>query len=170
VPRPKGLPKTGGRQKGSRNRVPSATQRTREIVQEAVVAAVELNQTPLEYMLAVFRDPTVDERRRDEMAKAAAPYVHAKLAVTAVKAEVHNAPAAEGRLPPEEYRTWARQQIREAFGMPPLTIEHSAEPTGKAEEADAVVDVDPAVEGDIEAAPAPNASKVVPLKKGRDNK
>jgi hypothetical protein len=152
MPRPKGLPKTGGRQKGSRNRVPSATQRTREIVQEAVVAAVELNQTPLEYMLSVFRDPTVDERRRDMMAMAAAPYVHAKLAMAAVKAEVHHTGPAEGQqLTPEEYRLWARQQIREAFGLPPLTIEH-AQP---AKEVDPVVDVDAAAE--------PDANKVVTL-------
>jgi hypothetical protein len=30
-------------------------------------------------------------------------------------------------LPSSEYRAWARQQIREAFGMPPLTIEHKAD-------------------------------------------
>jgi hypothetical protein len=31
--------------------------------------------------------------------------------------------SSEGRSP-EQYRLWARQQIREAFGLPPLTIEH----------------------------------------------
>jgi hypothetical protein len=30
-------------------------------------------------------------------------------------------------LPSSEYRAWARQQIREAFGLPPLTIEHKVE-------------------------------------------
>jgi hypothetical protein len=30
-------------------------------------------------------------------------------------------------LPSAEYRMWARQQIREAFGLPPLTIEHGDE-------------------------------------------
>jgi hypothetical protein len=30
-------------------------------------------------MLAVMRDPQVDAKRRDEMAKAAAPYLHPKL-------------------------------------------------------------------------------------------
>jgi hypothetical protein len=35
-------------------------------------------QTPLEYMLAVMRDPLADFRRRDDMAKAAAPYCHEK--------------------------------------------------------------------------------------------
>jgi hypothetical protein len=35
---------------------------------------------PLQYMLSIMRDPTVDDDRRDEMAKAAAPYLHPKLA------------------------------------------------------------------------------------------
>ena len=34
--------------------------------------------TPLEYMLAVMNDPTADNERRDRMAIAAAPYVHAR--------------------------------------------------------------------------------------------
>ena len=59
--RPKGLPKTGGRQKGVANK------RTREIAD----AAIKEGLTPLEYMLAVLRD---------EMAKAAAPYIHPRLA------------------------------------------------------------------------------------------
>jgi hypothetical protein len=33
-------------------------------------------------MIQVMRDPTVEAGRRDEMAKAAAPYVHARLAAT----------------------------------------------------------------------------------------
>jgi phage terminase small subunit len=140
-----------GRKKGGAEGVQrpllEAQRAARAAVNKAVIAAVELNQTPLEYMLAVFRDPTVDERRRDMMAMAAAPYVHAKLAVAAVKAEVHHTGPAEGQpLTPEQYRLWARQQIREAFGMPPLTIEH-VEP---AKAVDAVVDVE-AVGGDVEA-------------------
>src|SRR5215468_9386713 len=42
-------------------------------------ATYEGVQTPLEYMLAVMRDPLADFRRRDDMAKAAAPFVHAKI-------------------------------------------------------------------------------------------
>lgn len=34
--------------------------------------------TPLEYMLDVMRDETASPTRRDEMAKAAAPFVHPK--------------------------------------------------------------------------------------------
>jgi hypothetical protein len=37
-------------------------------------------QTPLEYMLKVMRDGKASDQRRDDMAKAAAPYVHPKLA------------------------------------------------------------------------------------------
>ena len=35
--------------------------------------------TPLEYMLAVMNDPGADQSRKDRMAIAAAPYVHARI-------------------------------------------------------------------------------------------
>lgn len=62
--------KTGGRQKGSQNKATAA--------KAAEVAASGL--TPLDYMLQAMRDEEVDPVRRDDMAKAAAPYVHPKLA------------------------------------------------------------------------------------------
>jgi hypothetical protein len=70
--RPKGLPKTGGRQKGSTNKR-----------QAALVAAVEASGLmPLDYMLGVLRDPHSEANRRDWAAKEAAPYLHAKLTST----------------------------------------------------------------------------------------
>lgn len=36
-------------------------------------------QLPLDYMLAVMRDRTAEWKRRDDMAKAAAPFCHAKV-------------------------------------------------------------------------------------------
>jgi hypothetical protein len=78
VPRPKGLPKTGGRQSGVANK------RTREIAD----AAIREGLTPLEYMLAVLRDENADPERRDEMAKAAAPYLHPRLAAIEAKLSV----------------------------------------------------------------------------------
>lgn len=36
------------------------------------------NMAPLDYMLSVMNDSAADEARRDKMAIAAAPYVHAK--------------------------------------------------------------------------------------------
>jgi hypothetical protein len=78
MPRPRGLPKTGGRQKGVANK------RTREIAEAAMARGL----TPLEYMLAVLRDETVEPERRDEMAKAAAPYLHPRLAAIEAKLSV----------------------------------------------------------------------------------
>ena len=49
---------------------------------EARAAAHASGQTPLEYMLEVMRNPQIDARRRDQMAAAAAPYVHHRLSST----------------------------------------------------------------------------------------
>jgi hypothetical protein len=62
--------KTGGRAKGVPNKATAA--------KAAAVQASGL--TPLDYMLKVMRDTSVEAGRRDDMAKAAAPYVHPKLA------------------------------------------------------------------------------------------
>lgn len=62
--------KTGGRQKGSRNRVP--------VARAAAVAASGL--APLDYMLAVLRDGSADQKDRMWAAEKAAPYVHPRLA------------------------------------------------------------------------------------------
>jgi hypothetical protein len=59
-----------GRPRGSRNK------RTRSLVEAAEAGG----ETPLDYMLRVMRDPNVPAKRRDEMAKAAAPFLHSKLA------------------------------------------------------------------------------------------
>jgi hypothetical protein len=42
-------------------------------------AAAANGEMPLDYMLRVMRDPTAEAGRRDEMAKAAAPYLHARI-------------------------------------------------------------------------------------------
>ena len=61
--------KTGGRQKGARNRA----------TEEARAAAEATGILPLDYMLTVMRDASADQKRRDAMAMAAAPYLHPKL-------------------------------------------------------------------------------------------
>ena len=60
----------GGRKKGTPNK--------NLVAREAEIASSGL--TPLDYMLSVLRDPKQDWQRRDEMAKAAAPYCHPRLA------------------------------------------------------------------------------------------
>jgi hypothetical protein len=72
MPRPKGLPKTGGRARGTGNKI----NRQKEI-QKAAEAS---GQLPLDYMLQVMRDEEATHERRDEMARAAAPYLHARRA------------------------------------------------------------------------------------------
>src|SRR5580704_1059110 len=67
--------KTGGRKKGSKNKKKGLA----DLKTEVVVQSAQTSETPLEYMLRVMRDPTHPNQRRDEMARAAAPYVHAKL-------------------------------------------------------------------------------------------
>lgn len=68
----------GGR-RANAGRKPGTGNKSNE---EARRKAAETGETPLEYMLRVMRDVETDDDRRDDMAKAAAPYVHAKLANT----------------------------------------------------------------------------------------
>lgn len=59
---------------------------------------------PLEYMMQVINDPTADKGRRDRMAVAAAPYLHAKPGEQGKKEERQQAAnqAASGRYAPSE--------------------------------------------------------------------
>lgn len=67
--------KTGGRRKGTPNRATATRQ--------AAVAASGLS--PLDVMLAIMRDEKMPVAVRCDMAKAAAPYVHPRLASVEVK-------------------------------------------------------------------------------------
>lgn len=75
----------GGKRPGSGRKKGSATKKTREIADRAAEEGI----TPLEYMLNVMRqdsaheDPRIEiarEAMRFEAAKAAAPYMHPRLA------------------------------------------------------------------------------------------
>ena len=61
--------KTGGRAKGVPNK--GRMKRQREIAASGML--------PLDYMIAVMRDENQPTARRDEMARASAPYLHPKL-------------------------------------------------------------------------------------------
>ncbi len=77
MPRAAGGPKTGGRKKGVPNKV--TLEREREIRQSGL--------TPLEYMLSLMRNEANTTETRFEAAKAAAPYVHPKLAAVEFKGD-----------------------------------------------------------------------------------
>lgn len=65
-----GARKGAGRKPGVQNKINA----------EAKAKAIAGGITPLEYMLGVMRDEKADKSRRDEMAKASAPYCHPRLA------------------------------------------------------------------------------------------
>ena len=68
--RPKGYPKSGGRQKGTGNKA------TAKLVAEIAKSG----KTPLQFLLDRMRNTKADMSERIDCAKAAAPYVHPKLA------------------------------------------------------------------------------------------
>jgi len=62
---------------------------------KAAAEAIAAGRTPLEHLLSVMNDPLADPVRRDEWARAAAPFVHPKLGTV----EVRHLPSSMGRLP-----------------------------------------------------------------------
>jgi hypothetical protein len=70
----------GGKRPGAGRPRGSRAKKTQAIAIAAMAAGI----SPLELMLQVMRDESVDSMVRLDMAKAAAPYVHARLAATIV--------------------------------------------------------------------------------------
>lgn len=71
-----------GRKKGGQNK------RTKALLKLVNQKAIEGGITPLEYMLKVMRDRKADLARRDQMAVAAAPFVHPKLSSVEAKTTI----------------------------------------------------------------------------------
>jgi hypothetical protein len=95
-----------GRKKGSRIKE----------VREAVETAVAGGKTPLEYMLTVMNDETATAQRRDDMARAAAQFVHPRLAVLGVSPDGVQPRQSALRVEfvlPEGYRVDERGQVIE---------------------------------------------------------
>lgn len=76
----------GGKRPGAGRRKGALTKRTQEIAAQACANGV----TPLDYMLKVMRDDAADEKRRDAMAIAAAPFVHPRLAAVEHSGDAEN--------------------------------------------------------------------------------
>jgi hypothetical protein len=73
----RGGPRPGsGRPKGTKNPL---TKQKEALQQEVIARAISDDVTPLEVMLNIMRDPETEASMRFEAAKAAAPYVHARL-------------------------------------------------------------------------------------------
>jgi len=67
----------GGKRRGAGRKPGSKAVRRSDII---IREAMERGETPLQYMLAVMQDQNAPIERRDDMAKAAAPYCHPRLA------------------------------------------------------------------------------------------
>lgn len=67
-----------GRPKGARNQ---KTKKQEELIRETGI-------TPLEYLTRIYQDESQEDRIRIDAAKAAAPYVHAKLSQVDMMARV----------------------------------------------------------------------------------
>jgi len=98
----------GGKRPGAGRPRGSLTKKSQEIL----VAAAAAGEQPLEYLLRVMRDPTVDARTRLDVAIAACPYLHPRLAATQIKAEVEQTSVilfktsyedADAGIPPTRY-------------------------------------------------------------------
>ena len=114
MPRPKGLAKTGGRQKGTPN------QSTRYIAGTAKRHGLSV----IDYMVSVALDERVSEERRDKMAIAVVPYLAPRLAAIEAKVDQYN--QVEMRVTRAELAAEAKRRIDEAFKeySPPKTIDH----------------------------------------------
>lgn len=71
----------GGKRPNAGRKPGAATRKTREIANRAASEGL----TPLEYLLSIVRDEGADESARRDAAKAAAPYLHARLSSVDVR-------------------------------------------------------------------------------------
>jgi hypothetical protein len=92
-----------GRPAGSRNK------RTLALLEQASSEG----ELPLAYLLRVMRNPKTDPKRRDEAARAALPFCHARLTCTMIEPVAEPEPSSEmGRLMAERAASTARFAIR----------------------------------------------------------
>lgn len=70
--------KRGGKRPGAGRKKGRVSIKTRAIQARTEAAIESVGETPLEYMLRVMRTSN-DDKRKDAMATAAAPYIHPRL-------------------------------------------------------------------------------------------
>ena len=105
MPRPKGLPKTGGRRKGSINK------KTRTIADHARQEGL----TPLEYLCGIVRDEKQPQAVRMQAAEKALPYMHPRLEMIA--AMVDQRSTTEIKATSEERLAIAQELFDRAFSL-----------------------------------------------------
>ena len=68
-------------------------------------------ELPLDYMLKVMRDPEMPVDRRDDMAKAAAPFLHAKLQTIQHSGEITTSKVIRSPSVSETAKDWAADHV-----------------------------------------------------------
>jgi hypothetical protein len=137
---------SGGRRPGAGRPKGSKVKKTMDIA----IAAAAAGETPLEYMLRVMRDESVPALVRLDLAKAAAPYMHARLASTVLNAAVEQSLTIEIRK-----FTYADDEPRPLIDVTPLERER-----------DAVREKIAAVRASMDAARLANQVAVIPPEPG----
>lgn len=70
---------------------------------------------PLDYMLRIMRDPEQPSQRRDDMAKAAAPFLHAKLQSLQHSGEITTSKVIRAPAITPTVTDWQEQHVPKAF-------------------------------------------------------
>ena len=104
----------GGHRPGAGRPLGAIARINREVREKAIATG----ETPLDYMLRVMRDESATKKRRDDMAKAAAPFVHAR--VSAVASDAAGGTVDLSKLSDGELDALERisRKIAGAFGDP----------------------------------------------------
>ena len=103
-----------GRPAGSLNK---NTLESKKIIEEALKSGI----SPLQYMLNIMRDKKADKARRDDMAKAAAPYLHPRLQAIEHSGTINNSAADPHELDDTELEVIARAGRSGAVAAAPGT-------------------------------------------------
>jgi hypothetical protein len=77
----------GGSRKGAGRKQGAPTRLNQAAREQALATGI----SPLDFMLTMLRDPKLPQAERFEAAKAAAPYVHARLAAIEAKHDISDA-------------------------------------------------------------------------------
>ena len=72
-------------------------------------------ELPLDYMLKIMRDPAQPAPRRDEMAKAAAPFLHAKLQSVQHSGEITTTKVIRAPILTPTVEEWTQEHVPKQF-------------------------------------------------------
>jgi hypothetical protein len=103
------------------------TLESKKIIEEALKSGI----SPLQYMLNIMRDKKADKARRDDMAKAAAPYLHPRLQAIEHSGTINNSAADPHELDDTELEVIARAGRSGAVAAAPGSFAQAIDVPGR---------------------------------------